>query len=196
MPASECGARKKDGEPCRAAPIRGGTRCRRHGGASPQALRAAQRRNTEAELKEWIVNLGEPEPIDPGEALLKLIAMKHGEVLWLREKVKELPEDGLSWGIAQHEVGLGPEGPIDKETRKAQPHVLWTLLRQAEDQLAAYAAKALTAGIEERRVRLAEQQGTLVATAIRRILDRLQLTPTQLSMVSTIVPEELRTLAP
>ncbi|PSS42917.1 hypothetical protein C6401_15280 [Arthrobacter woluwensis] len=142
------------------------------------------------------MNLGEPEPIDPGEALLKLIAMKHGEVLWLRAKVQEVETNKLVWTKAQHVEGTNALGAVDETTMKAQPHVLWTLLRQAEDQLAAYAAKALTAGIEERRVRLAEQQGTLVATAIRRILDRLQLTPSQLSLVSTIVPEELRMLAP
>jgi hypothetical protein len=66
------------------------------------------------------------------------------------------------------------------------------MLQQASDRLASYAAAALKAGVEERRVRLAEQQGALVAQAIRNILDALHLTPAQLELVPTVVPAQLR----
>jgi hypothetical protein len=69
------------------------------------------------------------------------------------------------------------------------------MLERSSDRLATYAAAALKAGVEERRVRLAEAQGAAVAAAIRSILDQLQLTPTQQGLVPTIVPTVLRSLA-
>lgn len=43
-------------------------------------------------------------------------------------------------------------------------------------------------------MKLAEQQGILVAVVIRRILTRLKLNEAQLGLVATVVPEELRAL--
>lgn len=43
-----CGARKRDGNPCRIRPMRGTNRCRLHGGASPQAQRKARERIRDA----------------------------------------------------------------------------------------------------------------------------------------------------
>jgi hypothetical protein len=39
-----CGARTKSGKPCPTPPIKGGTRCRMHGGAAPQVKKAARER--------------------------------------------------------------------------------------------------------------------------------------------------------
>ena len=36
MSRRECGAKKRDGTPCRAAPVAGRNRCRLHGGATPR----------------------------------------------------------------------------------------------------------------------------------------------------------------
>ncbi|WP_404291107.1 hypothetical protein [Glutamicibacter arilaitensis] len=53
---------------------------------------------------------------------------------------------------------------------------------------------ALRAGVEERRVRIAEQQCNLIAQAIQTILDGLKLTPAQAKLISQIVPATLREL--
>lgn len=53
----------------------------------------------------------------------------------------------------------------------------------------------LDAGIEERRVRISEQQGARIATAIRAILEDLRLSPEQQAMVSEVVPRRLREVA-
>ncbi len=50
-------------------------------------------------------------------------------------------------------------------------------------------------GVAERQVRLAEQHGALLAGAIHRILDRLELSREQRALVATVVPEELRAVA-
>jgi hypothetical protein len=39
-----CGAKKRNGEPCRRWPLKGTNRCRLHGGASPQAQKRARER--------------------------------------------------------------------------------------------------------------------------------------------------------
>ena len=50
-------------------------------------------------------------------------------------------------------------------------------------------------GFEEARVELAQQQGQMVAMAVRRILDRLGLSAKQMKLVATVVPDELRQIA-
>jgi hypothetical protein len=50
-------------------------------------------------------------------------------------------------------------------------------------------------GIEERRVRLAEAQGSLMNDVIRRILARLSLNTDQSALLPVVVPEELRRAA-
>lgn len=193
-----CGAKKKNLEPCGAPPLKGGKRCRNHGGASQQAKAAADRRLAEMEaqreLDKAVVTLGLPQDIDPGKALLDEIARTYGAVKWLEAKVRELEPDQLVWGVTQTEVGVGPEGLIDKTTEKAEFNAWYRLYCEERDRLSRVAALALKAGIEERRIKLAESQGDLVAQAIRSILDALNLTPQQLELVPVIVPQTLRSL--
>lgn len=194
-----CGAKNKKGEPCGLGPVPGATRCGRHGGKAPQVKAAAERRLAEQEAKDHMVKavrtLGLPVDIDPGKALLDEIHWTAGHVAWLREKVQELQSEDLVWGREKHEDGVGPQGIVDVTTEKAGPSVLYELYLKERDHLAKVCALALRAGIEERRVKLAENQGALVADVIRRILAALGLTPEQQALVPQIVPEQLRLLA-
>lgn len=70
----------------------------------------------------------------------------------------------------------GPQDPVDTVTEKADPSVWYQLYLKEREHLAKVCALALRAGIEERKVKLAESQGLLVADAIRRILGALGLT--------------------
>lgn len=133
--------------------------------------------------------------MDPGKALLDEIHWTAGHVAWLRHKVQELEADELVWGRSQTDVGVGPEGPIDKTTEKADPSIWYELYLKEREHLAKVCALALRAGIEERKVKLAESQGLLVADAIRRILGALGLSPEQQRLVPEIVPREVRALA-
>ena len=186
---------KQTGERCKRAPLRGAEVCKIHGGGAPAVRAAAARRVQEDAARRELAALGEPEQIDPAEALLQLIGWKYGEVKWLRARVQEIPSEDLAWGLAQSEFGRGPEGPIDRVTEKSQPSVWWTLLREAEDQLADYAARALRAGVDERRVRLAEQQGLAVHAVMMAVFNRLSLSAAQWDMARVAAPEELRRLA-
>jgi hypothetical protein len=83
-------------------------------------------------------------------------------------------EDGsLVWGVSEHRVGEGPEGPVDITTRKAAVNV-WVQLYQSERKhLREVCRDAVTAGVAERQVRLAEQQGEMLAGVLRAVLDEL-----------------------
>jgi hypothetical protein len=160
---------------------------------------AAERRLAEEKAKNIMTNavktLGLPVDIDPGKALLDEIHWTAGHVAWLREKVQEQSADDLVWGREKHEDGVGPQGIVDVTTEKAGPSVWYELYLKERDHLAKVCALALRAGIEERKVKLAESQGALVADVIRRILNALGLTPEQQALVPQIVPEQLRLLA-
>lgn len=202
MTSAACGARKRNGEPCGAVPMKGQRRCGRHGGKSPQAKKAAERRLAEqkaaAEADRAVRTLGITEKysnIDPGKALLEEISVTYAHVQWLRGKVAELEGNQLVWGRTQHEDGIGPEGPIDKTTMKADPSVWYQLYLREREHLVKVTTAALKAGIEERKVRLAESQGELVARVIRGILESLNLTAKQWELVQTVVPQQLRALA-
>lgn len=63
------------------------------------------------------------------------------------------------------------------------------------DRCANFAAKAVAAGLAERQVRLAEQQGALMVAAIRAILADLDLTVDQQVLVGEVVPRHLRAIS-
>ncbi|WP_158548180.1 hypothetical protein [Desertihabitans brevis] len=97
----------------------------------------------------------------------------------------------LVWGITRQKTGGEDAGT----TEEAAPNVWLKLWNEERDRLVRVAAACLKAGIEERRVRIAEETGSLVAQVIRRVLDRLELTEQQRTLVGTVVPDELRALA-
>ncbi len=66
---------------------------------------------------------------------------------------------------------------------------------QERDRCATFAAKAVAAGLAERQVRLAEQQGKLITTVIAGILGDLGLSQEQRALVRDIVPRHLRAVA-
>ncbi|MEO5317609.1 hypothetical protein PV761_03310 [Arthrobacter sp. CC3] len=142
-----------------------------------------------------VVTLGLPVDIDPAKALLDEIAWSHAHVQWLRGKVQELKAGELVWGVTQTDQGVGPQGMVDMTTEKSAPNVWYQMYLTEREHLVKVSAAALRAGIEERRIKIAEDQGNLVAAVLQRILAALNLSPEQWAEVPTIVPRELRALA-
>jgi len=199
MEPRRCKGTNREGNPCGRPPIKGGTVCTSHGGGASQVKAAAARRQSEAEAQKEMARavrtLGLPIDIDPAKALLDEIHWCAGHVAWLRGKVQEVTDADLVWGRTQTDNGIGPQGPVDMSTEKSGPNVWLELYNQERDRFHRVCALALRSGIEERRVKLAEQQGDLVAAVVNRILNRLQLTPSQWAEVPIIVPEEFRAIA-
>lgn len=179
---------KRSGERCQRFPAVGATVCSMHGGKAPQVRARAARRAAEQDVSEFLEVLGVPEPVDPAEALLELIAAKNAEVRWLRVQVKKHDAASLVWGVASHEIGVTAEGPVDKQTFKAESNVWWKLLREAEDQLANYTSKALQAGVEAARLRLAESQADALVRVVDAVLADLMLSSEQWERVPMVVP--------
>ena len=193
-----CAAKRRNGEGCGAWAVKGATVCRMHGGSSPQARAAAARRVQEEKAAKAAQRLAQPIETDPSQALLDLVSSAAGEVAYWRNRVDEIQdrdEKRLTSGLTKITEGKDRGGVTTLRTVETVAAIEYRMWVDAQERLARYATAALRAGVEERRVRIAEDQGALVAQVIRRILDRLDLSEWQAEMVGSIVPEELRALS-
>ena len=200
---------KGTGQRCQAWAMAGSEVCRVHGGRAPQVKAAAARRLAEQAAERAVRTLGLPVDISPTEALLEEVRWTAGHVAWLRSRVQELAEepthrhvsfDGededlletpgqrgtLTWGTTKVKTGGDDAGT----TQEAKPSVWYELYTRERTHLIKVCDAAIRAGVEERRVRLAEQQGDLLALAIRQILEAFGLSGDP--RVATIVPGVLR----
>jgi len=191
-----CGAHARStGNPCAQRPVPGATRCRFHGGATPQSRKAVERRKAEAVLAGAVKTYGLPVDVSPTEALLDEVKWTAGHVAWLRERIQEFEAGALSWGKTAEVVKDSGEFPGTDTTHSAAPPVLLELYQRERKHLLDVCKAAIGAGLEERRVRLAESQGAMLAGVIRAILGDLNLSPAQQDLVSTVVPRHLRAVA-
>jgi len=195
------GYAKKTGNQCGQAAMPGQNVCRLHGGAAPQSRRAAAQRLAEEKARKLVQTYGRKIETTATDALLDEVQWTAGHVAWLRERVQEIESSALAhgadrehplvWGITKEKEGGDDRGI----TSEAAPNIWLKIYQQERAHLVIVCAHAIKAGIEERRVQLAEQQGELVARAIRAILGDLMLTPEQQARVPEIVPRHLRALA-
>jgi hypothetical protein len=158
-------------------------RCKLHGGKTPTHQQAGQKALAAAA----VTTFGLPREIDPRDALLEEVYRTAGAVDWLTQKVRDLQAEAVVWGKA--------EETADDIKYKAGVNVWVQLLQQERAHMVRVAKEAINAGIEERRVRLAEQQGTMLASVIKAILGDLNLNAEQQALVPQIVPRHLRAVA-
>ena len=188
---AQCSAKAKStGQRCGRSATNGATVCQVHGAGSAGVKRKARQRVELANAEHEVARLGARRDIHPAEALLELVHWTAGEVDYWRHRVTQLDDDALTWGTTRIKTGGDDRGT----TEEAKPHIAYAMLERSSDRLAAYAAAALKAGVDERRIRVAEAQGALVADVIRGILTDLHLTPDQQLLVGTVVPNRLRAL--
>jgi hypothetical protein len=129
-----CGAKKKNGKPCRALAGMGtshpglGT-CRHHFGNAPNHIKHA----IKEEAKKHATSFGEPKRVMPGEALLEMLWTAYGQVHWLQGEIAK-----------------------QKDLTAFEARVLVQAHAEERDRVAKIAATALAAGVQERQIRLAE----------------------------------------
>lgn len=182
---------RESGERCRRYHAKDGTVCSMHGGNAKQVRAKAAKRTAEKKVKALVATYGLPVEITPEQAILDEVHRTAGHVAWLEQQVHALTEGELVWNTTRVKEGGDDRGV----TEEAQPHALLKLYNEERDRLVRVCTAALKAGIEERRVKLAERDGALVAEVIRAILEDLKLTSAQWALVSTVVPQRLRALA-
>lgn len=213
-----CTAHRRDGRPCGNDPMHGQSKCRMHGGKSRGAEANGERRQQEAAALAAATTYGLAVDVSPTDALLEEVRWTAGHVQWLRARVQELEQKQLVWGTTktkteaaggmritfggreaddEDEPGLVDVGsvPTSEVIQAAAPSIWLDLYERERKHLVVVCAAAIKAGVEERRVRLAEQQGELVAGAIRAILADLGLSAEQEALVAEVVPRHLRVLA-
>lgn len=149
--------------------------CSFHGGNTPQ-LKAVAARYMGVDVIDKMTNAygyGVPLELGPHEALLQEVRRTGGHVAWLAEQIS-------FWDMDTSEFIT----PV-----RAQ----WIELYHKEREMLTKVAKAaVDAGVEERRVRLAEQQGAMMLQAFNAVFDGLGLTVEQRRLLPKLVPPILR----
>lgn len=181
-----CSAHTRAGEPCMHTTIPAGSKvCKRHGGGSPQALKAAQERENrrivtelyEADPQAAIAAYGVEGIQDPLDMLSRVTAGVLHTMDALGQRVNALER-------IRYESEAGGE-QIRAELK---------LYMQAQAQAGKFLDMLIKSGFEERRIKLDEQTAQMFVTAMQRVFARLELTPEQTALVGVVVPEELRAL--
>lgn len=109
---------------------------------------------------------------DPGEILLSEIRRTAGHIEWLANNLQNSDPEQFVRGLwlAKRQSGFIKEDEIDTGDL-SQAGAMWLELYMTERRhLATICRTALAAGIEERRVRLAERQAERVGEAFRGVL--------------------------
>lgn len=153
-------------------------RCWLHGGAEPHAEANGQVVLARREA----IAMGLPRPMAAGQGIIECIEIAAGERDYATERIAALDEaDAVGPVISTvnrpRKLEKGAEAKRDRvtEVHKGAPDVhVWIRVRHdAMDRLVRYEVAALRAGIEERRVKLAESQGQLLVQVIRGVLSKL-----------------------
>lgn len=190
----QCKAKRRDGQQCGSHAVKGLEVCRMHGGSSPQSRAKRDRYIADQKASREAHRLAQPIDTDPAQALLDLVSTAAGEVAYWAARVDEIQdrdEKRLTSGLTKITEGKDRGGVTTLRTVETVAAIEYRMWTAAQDRLAQYATAALRAGVEERRVRIAEDLGSHMVGLIRRVLDRLDLQAWQEELASTVVPEEL-----
>lgn len=197
---------------CHQPAVSGTAVCRNHGGETLDVLKA---RGAANKAMSAFAAFGVPN-IQPGHAVLSMLHMA-----WLRlslyaglleaqieaqggteddvpEDLEDVdPEQGdgpRTGGLIGHVYAPAKSGDGRIATGEA-PRALVVLEAAERDRVVRYAKTAHDMGIAEREVKLAEQQGQLLATVIRNVLGDLELTPEQQAKAPKAIGRHLRAAA-
>jgi hypothetical protein len=184
----KCNGTNRRGEPCGRTPAPGHLVCINHGARSPQAMAAANRRLQRAAAEVAVATYGLSIEIGPEAALLAEVQRTAGHVAWLSEKVRDLDESELVWGVAEQTVTTGggggedgdDEGGGSTQTKYKAAKSVWLQLYQDERaHLARVSRDAITAGATERLVSTFERIGAQMVSAFDRTIASSGLSPEQ-----------------
>lgn len=147
------------------------------------------------DLEELVPLLGQPIPVDPGQAVLEEIARSAGHVKWLESKLISMDEAELvrQDHYIDEERSGGPGGGYSLRRRETRPEVSpwWSLYERERKHFATVCAAAVRAGIEERKIRIAERQADMLEAAFIAAVTELGLDPHS-SRVRQVIGKQLK----
>jgi hypothetical protein len=205
-----CAERKNGGGRCRGNAMTGQIVCRLHGGQSEQARAGAAGRLHQVAIRGQVADMLDkyeelvPDGMDPLTGLLEVVTRT-----WLMVRVYGDLVAGLAThSTAEVELVQVGEGRTATDVTITEPALIDPnhlgdlrtnpLVRDYREWIAAHAKAcklALDAGVEERQVRLAEQQAQGIVTAVQAALDALELTPEQADKAPAVVANLLSAVA-
>lgn len=137
-------------------------RCKLHGGRSPSHNKSAQVAIAKQEAEKYAadnrIELG------PAESLLAELARTHGWIAFFESQVGELKVNELAWGQTRRKIGGEDRGA----TYEATASIWFKLLQEQRKHLLAVIDSCTRSGVAEHMMRLAEDQGRMVAGVIQR----------------------------
>lgn len=126
---------------------------------------------------------------NPLDELLTEVSRSAAAVRWLSDKVNELDDREVTHGITR----TVQKADGSREVTAAAAVNVWVKMWQEErDRLARVCKMTLDAGVDERRVRLAESHGRLIVDVIKATFVELQIEQTQ--EVYDVVSRHLRAI--
>lgn len=187
--------------------------CKFHGGNTAAGRKSGAKKQVQELIdkrKEELARFGghrdDPtiKDITPHEVLLEEVRRSVAMVRWIEERIgnwniisiedlRDLPTNARDKDLA----GLPA---LQTETFKGTPtatdaHSWLILYREERGHMIRVTKLAIDSGVQERMVRIAEQQGEMLTVAIRAILAALNLTDQQMELVPEVVPRILRQVA-
>jgi len=156
-------------------------RCSRHGGCSPKYTAEVFRLRAEQEVKRYTFKV----KTDPHSALLEELERTVGVIQFLETKVNLLEHEGKGANM------VGPVGGGQGGFPEYKPNVYWVMLQSERKHLEDIAGSCIKAGIEERRVQLAERQGEAIAAVLKGVLEELKIPDKDSEKVPGLVRKHL-----
>ena len=178
-PENRCGAKTRNGTPCPNWPLKGGKRCRQHGGASPQALAAASQRVLEAKVRGEATKRGWNPITDPLAAFADIAGQAWAWMEICRELVNELQtwEAKNYQGTEEIRARIGVyERSMDRMIK-----VLADMIKLGLD----------AAALQQAKERPSREQAETFNQILTHILNGLDLNPTQRSQVPVLMGQAL-----
>lgn len=159
MTAVFCSAKSKtSGQQCRKLVTPPATVCRIHGGGSPQVRAAVARKRQHEQAERSVAEFALSRDVEPHQALLEALHRWAGMVSYLGSVIGEFESASdlkqLSQGSEQFE----------------RPAVWVEMYNHALREMAKVAKACVDAGIDERRIRLAEEHGRALDSVLRGVL--------------------------
>lgn len=191
--------------PCSKNKMNGTEMCRSHGGvmdlAHPRTIQRIALMEAQGEIAELMRECDIPEQ-HPIDGLLEVVRVSGAMMRLLTVKVGELREDPDTREVLEENVKNGDvriKTVSDKDgfwglnkDGEMQPHVYVQLLKLWTERYEKACATALSAGIEERRIRLAEDTADTFFGALTKAIAAVGLDPEVRLALNTALAQELR----